>query len=202
VNPVQVYLIRHGETAWSLSGQHTGRSDIPLTEHGEAEARELAPRLTGIPFSAVLVSPRQRALRTCELAGLARGSEIDPDLAEWDFGDYEGQLSTTIRKTYPEWNAWRDGSPGGELPADVTVRTDRLIARLNTMHGKVALFSHGQFGASLAARWIGLPIINGRHFVLHTASLSILGQDPGDPHLRVIALWNDTPATRRLDNED
>jgi len=142
VNPVQVYLIRHGETAWSLSGQHTGRSDIPLTEHGEAEARELAPRLTGIPFSAVLVSPRQRALRTCELAGLARGSEIDPDLAEWDFGDYEGQLSTTIRKTYPEWNAWRDGSPGGELPADVTIQTKvyesdcEPDARYNTLLGQ------------------------------------------------------------------
>jgi broad specificity phosphatase PhoE len=202
VNPVEVYLIRHGETAWSLTGQHTGRSDIALTEHGEAEARKLAPRLAHIDFSAVLVSPRQRARRTCELAGLARESEIEPDLAEWDFGDYEGQRSVDIRKTRPEWNVWRDGSPGGELPADVTVRTDRLIARLNRMHGKVALFSHGQFGASLAARWIDLPIINGRHFVLHTASLSILGQTPGDPHLRVITLWNDTSATRRLEHED
>ena len=202
MNPVQVYLIRHGETAWSLTRQHTGRSDIPLTENGEAEARELAPRLAPIRFSRVLVSPRQRARRTCELAGLAQDSEVEPDLAEWDFGDYEGQLSVDIHKTYPEWNVWRDGSPGGELPEDVTVRADRLIAHLNTLHGNVALFSHGQFGASLAARWIGLPIISGQHFVLHTASLSILSQDPGDPHLRVIALWNDTSATWRFNNED
>jgi probable phosphoglycerate mutase len=202
VNPAQIYLIRHGETAWSRTGQHTGRSDIPLTEHGEAEARELAPRLARIHFSAVLVSPRLRARQTCELAGMAQGSETEPDLAEWDFGDYEGLLSVDIRKTHQGWNSWRDGSPGGELPADVTVRTDRLIARLNTMHGKVALFSHGKFSASLAARWIGLPIINGQHFVLHTASLSILGQEPGDSHLRVITLWNDTSATWRYENED
>jgi len=202
MNPVQVYLIRHGETAWSLTRQHTGRTDIPLTENGEAEARELLPRLAPIRFSRVLVSPRLRARQTCALAGLEQGSEIEPDLAEWDFGDYEGQLSVDIHKTYPEWNVWRDGSPGGELPEDVSVRADRLIAHLNTLHGNIALFSHGQFGASLAARWIGLPIIDGQHFVLHTASLSILGQDPGDPHLRVITLWNDTLATWRFDNEN
>jgi probable phosphoglycerate mutase len=191
---VQVYLIRHGETAWSLTGQHTGRTDIALTENGEAEARELAPRLAPIGFSRVLVSPRLRARQTCALAGLAQESEIEPDLAEWDFGDYEGLLSADIRKTHPEWNVWRDGSPGGELPEDVAVRADRLIAHLNTMHGKIALFSHGQFGASLAARWIGLPIINGQHFVLHTASVSMLGHDPSHPHVRVIALWNDVVA--------
>ena len=191
MNPVQVYLIRHGETAWSLTGQHTGRTDIALTENGEAEARELAPRLALIRFSRVLVSPRLRARQTCALAGLAQECEIEPDLAEWDFGDYEGLLSADIRKTHPEWNAWRDGSPGGELPDDVSVRADRLIAHLNTMHGNVALFSHGQFGASLAARWIGLPIINGQHFVLHTASISRLSHDPAHPSLRVIALWNE-----------
>jgi len=202
VNPVQIYLIRHGETAWSLTGQHTGRTDIALTENGEAEARELAPRLSPIRFSRVLVSPRLRARQTCALAGLEQGSEIEPDLAEWDFGDYEGQRSVDIRKTYPEWNAWRDGSPGGELPEDVTVRADRLIARLNTMHGNIALFSHGQFGGSLAARWIDLPIINGQHFVLHTTSVSRLSHTPSHPHVRVITLWNDTSATRRLENED
>jgi broad specificity phosphatase PhoE len=202
LSPVQVYLIRHGETAWSLTGQHTGRSDLALTEHGEAEARELAPRLARIRFENVLVSPRWRARRTCELSGLADGSEIEPDLAEWDYGDYEGQISAEIRKTHPDWSVWRDGCPGGELPTDVTVRTERLIARLITMQGNVALFSHGQFGASLATRWIGLPIINGQHFVLHTASLSILGQEPGQPNVRVITLWNDAPATRRLENED
>lgn len=202
MNPVQIHLIRHGETAWSLTRQHTGRSDIPLTENGEAEARELLPRLARIRFEKVLVSPRLRARQTCALAGLEQQSEIEPDLAEWDFGDYEGQLSVDIHKTYPDWNVWRDGSPGGELPEDVTIRADRLIAHLNTLHGNIALFSHGQFGASLAARWIGLPIIDGQHFVLHTASLSILGRDPGDPHLRVITLWNDTSATWRFDNED
>lgn len=192
MNPVQVYLIRHGETAWSLTGQHTGRTDIALTENGEAEARELAPRLAPIAFSRVLVSPRLRARQTCALAGLAQESEIEPDLAEWDFGDYEGLLSADIRKTHPEWSSWRDGSPGGELPEDVSVRADRLIAHLNTMHGNIALFSHGQFGASLAARWIGLPIINGQHFVLDTASVSMLSHDPNHSNLRVITLWNES----------
>lgn len=196
MSTVQAYLVRHGETAWSLTGQHTGRSDLALTTHGEAQARELAPRLAPIEFSRVLVSPRLRARQTCALAGLGDASEIDPDLAEWDFGDYEGQLLVDIRQTRPGWSSWRDGSPGGELPSEVCVRVDRLIARLATMDGNVALFSHGQLGASLAARWIGLPVIGGRHFILHTASLSILGQESGQPDLRVIKLWNDTPDGR------
>lgn len=193
---VQVYLIRHGETAWSLSGQHTGRSDIPLTAHGEAQASQLLPRLAPIEFSRVFVSPRLRARQTCELAGLAQYSEIDQDLAEWDFGDYEGRLLADILATRPGWNAWRDGSPGGELPAEVSRRVDRLIERLHTLAGKVALFAHGQLGASLAARWIGLPVIDGRHFVLHTASLSILGSDAKRPDVQVIDLWNDTAHAR------
>ncbi len=193
MSPARIYFIRHGETAWSLAGKHTGRTDIALTAHGEDEARELSPRLAPIEFSEVLVSPRLRARQTCALAGLGQQSEIEPDLAEWDFGDYEGLLSADIRKTRPDWDAWRDGSPGGEMPAAVSIRLDRLIARLNTMHGNIALFSHGQLGASLAARWIGLPVFDGRHFILHTASLSILSHDATHPDLRVIAQWNHAP---------
>lgn len=194
MSPATIYFVRHGQTAWSLSGQHTGRSDIALTAHGEDEARALAPRMAALEFSSVLVSPRRRARRTCELAGLEASSEIEPDLAEWDFGDYEGRLGDDIRSARPGWNVWRDGSPGGETPAAVGARVDRLIARLRTMHGKVALFSHGQLGNTLAARWLGLPVIDGRHFVLHTASLSILGHEPGHPEMPIIERWNDTPA--------
>ena len=193
MSTARIYFIRHGETAWSLAGKHTGRTDIALTAHGEDEARELSPRLAPIEFSEVLVSPRLRARQTCALAGLGQQSEIEPDLAEWDFGDYEGLLSADIRKTRPDWDAWRDGSPGGEMPAAVAIRLDRLIARLNTMHGNIALFSHGQLGASLAARWIGLPVFAGRHFILHTASLSILSHDATHPDLPVIAQWNHAP---------
>lgn len=194
---LRLYLIRHGETEWSLSGQHTGCSDIPLTEHGEAEARALAPRLRGIVFSGVLTSPRQRARRTCELAGLGSIAEIEPDLAEWDYGDYEGQRSADIREARPGWMVFRDGCPGGETPAQVAGRADRVIARLSGMHGNMAVFSHGQFGCVLAARWIGLPIIEARHFSLEPASLSVLGYNPDHPETAVIALWNSTPAASR-----
>ncbi len=196
MSSAQVYFIRHGETAWSLTRQHTGRTDIALTTHGESEARELLPRLAHIEFSKVLVSPRLRARQTCALAGLGQQSEIEPDLAEWDFGDYEGLLSAEIRKTRPDWDAWRDGSPGGDTPTDVSNRLDRLIARLNTMHGNIALFSHGQLGASLAARWIGLPVSDGRHFMLHTASVSILCKDASVPNLGVIGQWNNAPVVK------
>jgi broad specificity phosphatase PhoE len=191
---LRLYLIRHGETEWSLSGQHTGRSDIPLTGHGEDEARTLAPCFRGISFSGVLTSPRQRARRTCELAGLGSAAEIEPDLAEWDYGDYEGQRSEDVRKTRPGWMVFRDGCPGGETPAQVASRADRIIARLSGMHGNVAVFSHGQFGCVLAARWIGLPIIEARHFSLDPASLSVLGYNPDHPDTAVIALWNSIPA--------
>jgi probable phosphoglycerate mutase len=198
MNPLQIFLVRHGETAWSMTGQHTGRTDIALTARGESEARELLPRLAQIQFARVLISPRLRALQTCELAGLGQSAEIEPDLAEWDFGDYEGLRSVDIHKTRPKWDAWRDGSPGGEMPAEATLRVDRLIARLNTMQGNIALFSHGQLGASLAARWIGLPVINGQHFILHTASLSILGHDGRHSGVQVIKLWNETASWRNL----
>jgi broad specificity phosphatase PhoE len=192
---LQLYFIRHGETAWSLSGQHTGRTDIPLTAHGEDEARKLGPCLREIQFARVLTSPRQRARRTCEFAGLGPAAEIEPDLAEWDYGDYEGQRSVDIRKGRPDWNVFRDGCPRGEMPAHVSDRTDRLIAYLCALDGNVALFSHGQFGCALAARWIGLPTIKGQHFALGAASLSILGHEPSRSEVRVIALWNAAPAS-------
>jgi probable phosphoglycerate mutase len=188
---LRLYLIRHGETAWSLSGQHTGRTDIPLTARGENEAKGLAWRLQAIPFAHVLTSPRQRARRTCELVGLGPAAEIEPDLAEWDYGDYEGVPSVDIRKTHADWNLFRDGCPNGETPAQVSARADRLIARLRELDGNVALFSHGQFGCVLAARWIGLPPIEAQHFALGTASVSILGCDPHHPKVPVIALWNE-----------
>ncbi|MBL0168825.1 MAG: histidine phosphatase family protein [Propionivibrio sp.] len=197
VGPVHIYLIRHGETAWSLTGQHTGRTDIALSEHGETEARELASPLAHIQFSRVLVSPLLRARQTCELAGLQRGSEIESDLAEWDYGDYEGRLSADIWKERQGWNVWRDGCPGGERPRDVSIRANRVVTRLSTMQGNIALFSHGQFGAALAARWIGLPVIKGQHFVLHPASLSILGYASTHPDLPIITLWNGTAATKK-----
>ena len=153
---LSLYLVRHGETEWSLSGQHTGRTDIPLTAHGEDQARELVPWFRDIHFARVFTSPRQRARRTCALAGLGALAEIEPDLQEWDYGEYEGKLSSDIRKQRPGWNAFQDGCPGGETPAQIATRADRLIAYLCTMEGKVALFSHGEFGLALAARCGGL----------------------------------------------
>jgi broad specificity phosphatase PhoE len=190
---VQLFYIRHGETEWSLSGQHTGRSDIALTAHGEAQARALSQCLRDIKFTRILTSPRQRARRTCELAGLGTAAGIDDDLAEWGYGEYEGQRSVDICRARPDWNLFRDGCPGGETPTLISERADRLIARLCALQGSVALFSHGQFGSALAARWIGLPVSEGQHFVLGPASLSILGHEPGHSDVRVITLWNATP---------
>jgi probable phosphoglycerate mutase len=190
--PLQIYFIRHGETEWSLSGQHTGRTDLPLTPHGEAMARQLAPTLTGLAFSLVLTSPRLRASSTCELSGLNATAMADPDLAEWDYGDYEGLRTAEIRKLHPDWDVWKDGCPGGESPTDAGQRADRLIERLRHLTGKVALFSHGQFGRVLAARWIGLPVPQGQHFAIDPASISILSFETAHPHRRVISLWNAT----------
>ena len=191
---LSLYLIRHGQTEWSLSGQHTGRTDIPLTAHGEAEARALKPWIRQVPFGLVLTSPRQRARRTCELLGIGQAVEIEPDLAEWDYGDYEGKTSADIRKERPKWNIFRDGCPNGETPTQVSNRADRLIARLSAMTGNVALFSHGQISMALAARWIGVPLAAAQHFSIGTASLSVLGYSPNHPDVRVIALWNAIPA--------
>jgi broad specificity phosphatase PhoE len=190
---LSLYLVRHGQTEWSLSGQHTGRSDIPLTAQGEDEARALAPWLAGLTFDHVFTSPRQRAQRTCALAGLGAKAEIEADLAEWDYGDYEGQRSAAIRSQRPHWTIFEDGCPGGEMPSDVAMRADRLIARLKQMQGRIALFSHGHFGVVLAARWIGLPVIEAQHLLLSTASVNVLGYAPSHPDVPVIALWNATP---------
>lgn len=190
--PFQLYLIRHGGTAWSISGQHTGRTDIPLTPRGENEAMGLKHRLDDIGFAHVLTSPSQRARRTCELVGLESTAEIEVDLAEWDYGEYEGRRSVDIRAERPGWNVFRDGCPGGETPAQVSDRADRLIARLRRLDGGIALFSHGQFGPVLAARWIGLPLIEAQDLRLDTASLSVLGSHPHDPEVPIIVSWNTT----------
>jgi broad specificity phosphatase PhoE len=186
----RIYLIRHGETEWSLSGQHTSRTDIPLTEQGEQDARKLGERLRDLNFSQVFSSPRQRARRTCELTGLAQVAEIEPDLAEWDYGDYEGKRSADILPARPDWNLFRDGCPRGETPAQISDRADRLIVRLRVLDGNVALFSHDHFGRVLAARWIGLPVSEAQHFLLDTASFSILGYEHNLADSPVIALWN------------
>jgi broad specificity phosphatase PhoE len=188
--PLRLCFVRHGGTAWAITGQHTGSTDIPLTAAGEAEARELGKRLHGITFPHVLTSPRQRARRTCELAGMGATATTDEDLAEWAYGDYEGQTSADIIKARPEWNLFRDGCPHGESPAQVSDRADRLLARLHSIGGTIALFSHGQFGAVLGARWLGLPVAAAQHFTLGTASLSLLSYSPHHLTVPVIELWN------------
>lgn len=193
--PLALYFVRHGETLWSLSGQHTGRTEIALTANGEAEARALQALLGEINFSRVLTSPRLRARRTCDLAGLQAAAKIEPLLAEIDYGDYEGRRSVDIRKTRPDWNVYRDGSPNGETPVQMYERADHLIAQLRTQSGNIALFSHGQFGRILAVRWIGLPIIAAQHFNLEPAAVGILGTSPSHFEVPVIALWNVTPRT-------
>jgi broad specificity phosphatase PhoE len=190
---MRLFLIRHGQTDWSLSGQHTGVTDVALNAAGEAGARALEPWLRDIDFSHVFTSPRQRAHRTCELAGLGAAARIEPDLAEWNYGDYEGLRSIDIRKSRPDWAIFRDGCPDGESPEQISTRADRLIAGLRKLEGTIALFSHGHFGRVLATRWIGLPVIQAEHFSLDVASLSILGYVPGDATTSVLALWNGGP---------
>jgi broad specificity phosphatase PhoE len=186
-----VYLARHGETAWSLSGQHTGLTDLPLTERGERNARSLGERLKGLRFAAVLTSPLQRAVRTCELAGFGAQAEVDRDLLEWDYGRYEGRRSADIRKERPDWQLFRDGCPGGESPDQVGARADHVVSRVRAIQGDVLLFSSGHFLRVLAARWLGLEPAAGRYFLLSTASLSALGYER-DRSQPVIRLWDDT----------
>jgi len=185
-----VYLARHGETAWSLSGQHTGRTDLPLTERGERNARALGERLRGLTFAKVFTSPLQRAARTCELAGFAGAAEIDPDLVEWDYGQYEGRRSAEIHVERPDWQLFRDGCPGGESPGQIGARADRVVGRVRAVKGDVLVFSSGHFLRVLAARWLGLDAAGGRYFLLSTASLSTLGYEHklAEP---AIHLWND-----------
>lgn len=189
----RIYLVRHGETEWTISGQYTGRADIPLTAHGEDTARELGLRLRGIPFADVLTSPLLRAQRTCALAGLAPAAEIEPDLAEWDYGDYEGRTPAEIRASRPGWNPFRDGSPNGETPDQISARADRFIARLRGRRGNIALFSHGHFGRVLGARWIGLSVALAQRFLLGTASLSVLCYEHERTDQPAIAMWNAIP---------
>jgi broad specificity phosphatase PhoE len=186
-----VYLARHGETAWSLTGQHTGITDLPLTERGERNARALGKRLDGLKFDKVFTSPLLRARRTCELAGFGASAELDRDLVEWNYGDYEGRRTSEIRAERPGWQLFRDGCPGGESPEQVGARADRVLGRLRAVQGNALLFSSGHFLRVLAARWLGLEPGGGRHFLLSTASLSALGYEHSLSQ-PVICLWNET----------
>ncbi len=186
-----IYLARHGETAWSLSGQHTGLTDLPLTERGQENARRLGKRLHGLTLARVFTSPLQRAARTCELAGFGSAAERDPDLVEWNYGRYEGRTSADIHAERPDWQLFSDGCPGGESPGQVGARADRVVNTVRAIQGDVLLFSSGHFLRVLAARWLGLDPGAGRYFLLGTASLSALGYE----HNRsqpVIRLWDDT----------
>src|SRR5713101_5830358 len=192
-----IYLARHGETAWTLTGQHTGLTDLPLTPQGERNARGLGDRLTGLVFAKVFTSPLQRARRTCALAGFEAVAESDSDLVEWNYGAYEGRTSAEIRAERPDWQLFRDGCPGGEMPAQVKARAENVLSRVRTVTGNVLLFSSGHFIRVLAARWIGLePSVHSTSFLLSTASLSAVGYDD-DLSRPVIQLWNDTHHVRK-----
>ena len=183
----RVYVVRHGETEWSLSGQHTGVTDIPLTDNGRAVARLLKPILAEPSFMLVLTSPLGRARETCELAGLGARAVLEPDLKEWNYGEYEGLTSKQIHAKAPGWTVFRDGCPGGETPAQIGARVDRVLARVRSAPGDVALFAHGHVLRVLAARWIGLAPGAGEHFLLDTATLNVLGYYRDSP---AVKLWN------------
>jgi probable phosphoglycerate mutase len=191
----EVVLVRHGETEWSLSGQHTGTTDLPLTERGRSTAKLLEPLLARTEFARVLSSPLQRARMTCELAGLGDRMRIEPDLCEWDYGEYEGLTPVEVERLSPGWVIFEDGCPGGESPEQVGARVDRVIEQARTASGRVALFAHGHVFRVLAARWLGLPPTHGRHFLLNTSTLSILGYYRGIPAIRQ---WNAPLDERRL----
>ena len=186
-----IYLARHGETAWSVTGQHTGLTDLPLTERGERNALRLGQRLAGSVFAKVLTSPLQRAVRTCELAGFGAVAEVDPDLVEWNYGDYEGLRTAEIHAVRPGWQLFRDGCPNGESPQDVGARADRVVSRVRAFKGDVLIFSSGHFLRVFAARWLGLEPFAGKLFMLDTASLSALSYEHelSSPAIR---FWNDT----------
>jgi len=186
-----LYLARHGETSWSLTGQHTGLTDLPLTERGERNARKLGKRLAGLAFAKVLTSPLKRAAQTCELAGFGAVAETDSNLVEWNYGDYEGLQTEQILAKRPEWQLFRDGCPNGESPQQVGQRADRAISRLRGIEGNLVVFSSGHFLRVLAARWLGLEPAAGRFFMLRTASLSALGYE-NNLSRPAIQSWNDT----------
>ena len=187
-----IYLARHGETAWTITGQHTGLTDLPLTEAGVRNARRLGERLNGLTFAKVFTSPLQRASRTCQLAGFGEVAEVDRDLVEWNYGDYEGRRTVEIRAERPDWQLFRDGCPGGETPQQVSTRADRVLSRVRAITGDVLLFSSGHFSRVLATRWIGVELATIAGFLmLSTASLSAIGYEH-DLSRPVIRFWNDT----------
>ncbi len=190
--PQSVVLARHGETEWSRSLRHTGKTDLPLTEEGRRQARALVPRLRAWTFSLGLTSPLQRALETCRLTGYGEQAQVRPDLVEWDYGRYEGLTTPQIQKIHPNWSLWRDGCPGGEKAEDVGRRVDRVIAEVRGVHGDVLIFAHGHVLRVLTARWLGEPPEGGRHYALQTATLSVLGYEHTDP---VIRQWNLPPSS-------
>ena len=192
-NLPSVYIARHGETAWSISGQHTGLTDLPLTEQGRKNATQLGVRLRArqLQFVKVFTSPLQRAALTCELAGFGAVAETDPDLVEWNYGDYEGRRTVEIHAKRPDWELFRDGCPGGESPTQVGARADRVIKRLRELNGNALIFSSGHFIRTLAARWLGLDPSGGQFLVLSTASFSAVGYENNLAH-PAIRLWNDT----------
>src|SRR4029434_7745777 len=192
-NPEQkIYLLRHGETEWSLNGRHTGVTDVPLTDNGRMAARRLHPVLAQENFELVLTSPLQRARETCELAGLSSRATVDHDLMEWNYGEYEGLTTQQIRQTRPAWTVFRDGCPGGESPEQIGARADRVLTKVRAQEGNVALFAHGHILRVLAARWIDLPARYGEHFLLDTATLNVLGHFRDAP---VFKIW-DAPLFR------
>lgn len=196
-----IYLARHGETAWSLSGQHTGLTDLPLTEHGEENARALRERLAGINFGKVFTSPLQRAVRTCELAGFGAVAEVDRDLVEWNYGEYEGLTTAEIHARRPDWLLFRDGCPGGESPEQVAARADAVIGRVRAFGTNALLFSSGHFLRVFGARWLSLEVIAGKYLLLSTASVSELGYET-DRSAPAIRLWNDTSHVKALGRGD
>jgi broad specificity phosphatase PhoE len=191
------YLGRHGETAWTISRQHTSVTDLPLTAQGEVEALRLGERLEGLTFAAVLTSPLQRAVRTCELAGFGSMAKVEPDLIEWNYGAYEGRTSADIHRERPDWQLFRDGCPGGESPDQIGARADRVVRRVRGIEGNTLLFSSAHFLRVFAARWLGLDPAAGRYFLLGTASLSIVGyeHDRSEPVIRV---WDEMPRDPRI----
>ncbi len=183
----KVYLLRHGETEWSLNGRHTGVTDVPLTENGRTAARRLKPILAKETFALVLTSPLSRARETCELAGLGKRATVEPDLIEWNYGEYEGLTTEQIRLTRPDWSVFRYGCPGGETPDQIGARADRVLTRVRASEGDVALFAHGHILRVLAARWINLSAGYGEHFLLDTATLNVLGYYRESPAFKI---WN------------